>query len=315
MRRLESLITQARADSDNSDFADDRGIQDNQFVQWANDAQDKLESLLVGLHCPLLQAEKESDAVARQREYDLPDDMYQNTSYECIEFSTDGQSDNYYPLDQKTKRERGAGAYGDPSIYAIRGRKFQPAPMPSSSGGSFRVTYYKALPKIDIRRGRVSAVTLDSSARTITTLTLDTTDTWDEAHIDRIEELGYISVVDRDGEQQMRRIPVSSINRTTGVVTLVAGFVYDSGETITVGDYVVSGRDADSHSQLPDNCERYLIVYMAWKGQKKDSSQDAMETLKAELKDIEDALTSTFAEPEQDFDGIPILDPELMELE
>lgn len=314
MRRLEALISDGRIESDNSDYGTDRGIQQNTFVQWANAAQDKLEAMLVALHCPLLVVSKEIDSVARQEAYAFPDDMYQNTAYDLIEFSQDGNVDNYYPLDQKTRRERVAGAYSNPEIYFVKGRYFLASPIPTTSSGKFKVDYYKALPKLDLRRGLVSAVTLNTSAKTITSLTLDTTTQWSETDADLIEELGYLCVVNKDGVQQMRRIPVTSISRTTGVVTIPT-FAYQTGETIAVGDYIVSGFDAVTHSQLPENTERYLIAYMAWKGLKKDSSKDARETLQDELKDMEATLSETFSESEQDVEGIPILEDDLLTFE
>ena len=39
--------------------------------------------------------------------------------------------------------------------------------------------------------------------------------------------------------------------------------------------YLVGGKDTTTHSDLPRNCERYLIAYCAWKIFKRDSSMDS----------------------------------------
>lgn len=304
MRRIELLINQARRDSDNVDFSENRGIPDESFVQWANDAQDKLQSRIISVHSDLFAAEKIVPVVSGQEAYDNPDNIYQGTMFDNIEFSPDGSERGFYPLEEASIKTRTPGVQGNPSRYIPRGKKILLSLVPT--GGSIRWNYYKSLPRLDKRRGQVSAVTLNTTNRTITSLTVDPTAFTDE-DVEQIQDQGYISVVDKDGEQEMRKIPVDSMDESTGVVTVTSGFVYDEGETITVGSYIVAQKDGSSHSELPDSCERYLIRTMTLKALNKDSSADSVEWLE-ELKGIEEEILAAFAESNQDVNYVPMTD-------
>ena len=50
MERLELLILKARQESDNVTFSDDSGIQDSEFVRWANRAQTFIQLAIMNLY-------------------------------------------------------------------------------------------------------------------------------------------------------------------------------------------------------------------------------------------------------------------------
>jgi len=194
---------------------------------------------------------------------------------------------------------------GSPVFYIRFSNYFLVQPAPSSAG-KFRVVTQLALPRLDVRRATVSAVTLDAAAGTITSLTLDTTVDIDA---ENIQNEGYITAVSRDGALKMAAIPVLEVNTTTGVVTVASGFTFSATETIAVGDYVTLGAYSSTNSDLPDVCERYIVDFMIWKLEKRDSSGASPE-ISQELRDQEDDIITSFGMPDDDVSYVTILDPQ-----
>lgn len=303
MRRIDLLITEARQETDNVTFSENSGIQDDQFIRWSNSAQTRLLSLINQTFPHVFLSESVIDVTANVAEYDVPSDTFIGARIENIEFKSANEEDKmYYRLFSSRPQERTGGLSGLPSTYIRKDNKILLLPTPDRAG-KLRILRQKVLPKLDIRRAVVSAVTLDTNARTITSLTLDTTVSIDAA---KIESEGYITIVDKDGIQKMNKIPVSDVDDTTGVVTVASGFVYESGETISSGQYVLSGGNSTTNSQLNDVAERYLVEFMIWKGSKRDSSEDSQEAA-LELKEIENDIVQSYSEADADILYPPII--------
>lgn len=303
MRRLSQLITQVRRATENTSYDDSTGISDEEFIQYANDAQERIQSLISTANEEIFQEEAIISLIQGQEEYDIPVDAFLTTRIQNIEFSSSGER-NYSNLPQGTMKNRVSTNSNSnvPYFYIRKSNKILIQPTPSG-GGSIRVVYQKKLPKLDKRRGTVLSSVLDNSANTITNLFLDTTSTID---VEPIKTEGYISVVDKDGNIKMKMIPVQDVNGTSGEITVYPGFVFENGETISSDDYVVLGKVATTNSELPDICERYLISYMAWKILKRDSSDDSSEQ-NSELKEIENDIVMSYSEADQDVHRITIL--------
>lgn len=305
MRRLDILITQSRRSTENLDFTTDAGIQDQEIIQYFNDAQDEMFGLILNLFPDMYQAEEIIDVVASQEGYDIPADAYVGQRIEKVEYSRNGQDRDYYILKKGDKRERLNGTSGNPSFYIRQGNKILIQPKPEV-GGKLRVLYQRSIPTLDIRRAVVGSVTL--GANTITNLTLDTTQNIDDVEL---VDNDYITIVNKFGVIKMKSIPITAIDTTTGVVTVDAGFTFEDGETITAGDYVLRGTNATTHSQLPNECENYLLEYTNTRLQMRDSSADAND-LAMLVQKMEAGLKQTFAEPDGDVNQIPILDTQFL---
>jgi len=301
MRRIDLLINQSRRATDNVEFSDSTGISDEEFLQYVNDAQDQLQSLISVQFTDIFQVEKIVDALVRQEEYAIPDDAFLGNRIDLLEYSQTGRAGDYYVVQKGSNRERISGVYSSPSFYIRRSGSILLQPAPQSSG-KIRILYQKTLPRIDLRRAVVSSVVLTGSA--ITALVLDSTQQIDQTEL--LEE-GYCTVVDKNGIVKMRRIPVTGIDTITGVVTVDAGFLFGSGETIAAGDYVLRGKESTTNSQLADNCERYLISYMNWKILKRDSSNDSSEAAQ-ELSGLAADIVQGFKEPDGGVNLVPMLD-------
>jgi hypothetical protein len=309
MRRIELLIDESREATESTEFSEGAGLQDSEFIRWANDAQERVFGKIAEANAQEREVEVDIDVVANQEAYDIPDDAFLRHKIRLVEFSSTGQEDDFYDLDKGSLKERIRGS-GTPAFWIRRDRQILIQPRPQSSG-VLRLTYVQAPPRIDKRRGTISSVVLDSATRTITSLVLDAT-TFDSDNATLLANVGYLTIVDRDGAIKMGGIPVASIDATTGVVTLDGAFVYEEDETAAAGYYVVAGKRASSHCQLDDCVEKYLLAHMDWKALKRDSSNDSIEQadeLSAMIADI----VANYANADEEIQGVPIIDTQFLD--
>lgn len=301
MKKVDKLIDQVRRQTENEN---EDSIVDAEILQYLNDAHERLHSTITARHPRVFVKEKEYDLVAGASEYELPSDAFIGNKVLNVEYSHTGNVDDYYPLEPITLKER-TNYEGYPVNYVRRTGKIILDPIPSSSTGKIRVNYVQRAIHMDLRRGEVDIVTLDTTNRQITSLVLSTSS---NVIIDSaaVEDAEYICVVNRRGELKMLNIPVDNIDTSTGVVTVSSGFNYVQGETISSGDYIVVGEDSSTHSQLPRTCERYLLAYAAWKLLKRDSSADFAEQ-QQELLAMEDDIVNSFSDVDEDYARIPVL--------
>ena len=301
MRQVNLLINQCRRSTGNTEFTPSSGVQDAEFLQYINDGQEEIHSILNQLFPTILYKIQTIDVQQNVEAYDLPWDTYLGTRVDFVEYSASGLDQDFYPIKKGSVKERVNGQAGNPSFYIrINDQLFiQPRPQ---QGGKLRVTYQKAIPKLDLRRGQILSVV--TSGNQITSLTLD-----NSVQIDSEEliEQGYFTVIDKDGVVKMHSIPIEAIDTTTGVVTLGAGFEFDDDESIEAGDFLCAGPFSATLSLLPDVCEKFLIEYTNVRVFMRDSNTDAGDVGQVLLK-VQDTLTKAFAEPSNDPDTIPILD-------
>lgn len=305
MRTVEQLIISSRRATGNLDFSDTAGVQDEEFLQALNDAQEEIHSLLNSTFPTILMAEKLITISAGVESYAIPADVYMGTRIDFMEYSPSGLSQDFYPVRKGSVKDRINGQSGNPAFYIRSGANFIVQPPPQA-GGIMRMTYQRTIPVLDKKRATVATVNLGTS--TVNSLFFDITTDLDAS---ALLEQNYISIVDKNGSVKMRTIPVSAINTGTGEVTIDPGFTFDAGETIAVGDYAVRGKYSSTHSQLPDICEKYLLEYCNMRVFVRDSSSDQQDIAGLMTK-IEATLKQAFAEPDNDPNRIAILNPQFL---
>ena len=303
-RYVSYLIDDVRSSTENTDFSDTIGIQDAEFLRFINDAQYRIQNLITQKHPSVFLSESVVNIVGNQEVYPLPANAYMGNKVTQVEFNrnTTG-TDFYYPLRPGSLYNRSSGSGGSPVKYIRRAGEILLLPIPQSSSGQLRITYTHKLPKLDIRRGSIATVILDTSALTITTLTMDvSTDSVDSTELSKFTRL---TLCDEEGNVKMSNVKFTAVNASTGVVTIDPAFVYASGETIEVGDYVVAGPYSSTHILLDEMVERYLIAYTTLKILQRDSNITDLQVQQNILLEMESDIVMAYSEISDDIMEIP----------
>lgn len=304
--RLDLLITHARSATENQEVSASIGIPDAEFIRYYNEAQDHIVSKIVAQHKSAFAAEVIKSVVGKQESYTLPSDAFIKNKVITAEYSTSGNIIDYYPLSLKTLTERCTWNGGLPDRYIVRNGNLLINPIPDDSRGTLRINYISRPCDLDVRRGQVSAVTLNGTNRTITSLTI--TSTADNVTI--LNDGNYVTIVDRLGNIKMKGILLSSTGITGAgpyTVNVDSSFVYESGETITSGDYIVSGAYASTHHQLDDQVERFLNQWVILKIFKRDTSVNDVQLLESEVAILENDIIESYSHSEEDVRTPPVV--------
>lgn len=298
---LAALIESVRRQTNSVGSTASSGINDNEFVDYFNDAQERLQSRISSKFSNIFTKEYEFSAVANQEEYDFPDDMYAVNRLWKVEYSNTGSAQDYYNLKRRSFSSR-TGVTGEyPSSYITKGNKILFQPIPSSAG-TFRLTYEGVCRRLDIVRATVSSSTLNDDETHYATIELDTGEDIDDEYLSAAD---YVSFVTRFGVGTTQQGPsISSYDTATKIITLVAD-TFAVTDSITAGMKVVGGKYSTTHSQLPEICERYLKSYVSWKILRRDSNISDASPQERELEALEKDIEEMFGDNERDEIEIP----------
>ena len=289
MRYVKYLIDQIRRETENEDPTSFTGIKDSEFLQYLNDAQHRLQSLITAHHPRVFIEETEIDIVSGQESYDLPTDIFLENKVHKVEYSSTGELDDYYILEEADYSVRSSGSTGSPANYIRMSGKILLSPVPTS--GKLRINYIRRIRELDLRQ-----MEFESGGYATDTGIL----TFKEASdIDSLSEHDYLCIVDKDGVKIKSNLSYSNLLGTS--ITLDTGLGLGAG-------YLVGGKDTTTHSDLPRNCERYLIAYCAWKIFKRDSSMDSGDQ-QAELSAMEQDIVDSYKVITDDVQYVPQLNP------
>ncbi len=304
MRNLEHIISQVRKQTENEDVSDFVGISDAEFIQYLNDAQHRLQGLILSQHPKVFLAENIQDVVSGQESYTLPSDTFLANKVHNVEYSSTGAEDDYYSLEEATLKKRNPGVDGSPSHYIRMSGKILLSPQPTGSG-KIRITYAQRVRELDVRSAKIKEVPTISSSGTWT-ITLDNANL--TTKLDSFKEHDYICIVDKEGKSIVKNIPFdySASNPSSQLITLSAHTVGTEDSSILDGHYIVGGKDTTTHGDLPRSVERYLIAYCAWKILKRDSSVDSTEA-QTELQGIAQEIVNSYALISDDIQYVPQL--------
>ena len=269
--QTENLIKRARSLSQNEDFDEDYGIDDEPFIIALNDAQLEVHTMIVDEDISAFVAWEEIPTVANQETYDVPEDALVENLVYSVEFSPSGNERDYYSLEDGSYRK--PNLKGHPQEYLIDGGKIYIWPIWSGSLGKLRVKFEKILDTLDKRRGKVFSLTTDSDPLKPLTIVLE-----EGADDQALENAEVICINSRTGVVKMRNIPVASYDAEDREITVSAGFTADSNSSaIAPGDYVTIGEDTTTHCKLKNICAPYLYNAAAYDAFRFKSSTDSEE--------------------------------------
>jgi hypothetical protein len=306
MLRTEHMITRIRQETDNEKLGTDQGINDNEIIAYINDAQADIYGGIANVFRSAFAKEYTFSATSGQEDYSVPSDAYMDGQAIVLEYSQSGQLDGYKPLKRVTMRER-TTISGIPCRYTVANGLIFTWPVPQATQGSFRLVYSKVVPKVDKIRARVATVTQIGQNITALTLLAANGSAFTSADEQDFLNNDFLSVSDFYGNTLCRGVPYSAVTLVAGVgvVTIVnSSHTLETGESITIGDYVTLGKDSTSVSQLPDNCEPYLIAYASMKVFIRDNNNLA--GIKSqEVGAMRANLLDNYAELSADVDSVP----------
>lgn len=245
MRRLEHLINDVRF---NSNQTDTNRFSDIRLVKLFNDAQKAIQAIIfmADSGASIFDTEDTQDLVSDQESYALPSDIYAVSSINSVSIVSDNHVSSsrefYTPLRQLSVKERRRG-WG----YIISGSNILLSPIPMSGvTDGLKINYVKRLPTLSFRIGKVGSF-ISATSITMTSATTQDITAYDD----------YVTVVDANGVIQQSSILVTGYNTGTGVISTSTVLT-----DVAANDYVVLGKIATSHPQLPDETESLLTRYV-----------------------------------------------------
>ena len=248
MRRLELLINEARLSTNTTDI---NSVSTLLCQAYTNRIQSYLEDLLflVNDENDLFLKDHEFSLVPGQDEYDLPVDIYAKSSIDTVAVSfLNGLSQTFLPLKKVSRKQRGF-TFG----YFVQESKvvFTPKPM---SPLKIKLTYQRKLPSLSVRVGQVTSF----AGNTVN---------FDELITGYQDVSDFYTIVDFNGV--IKQSGIQAVSQSEGSITAASAIT-----GISAGDYVVCGKYATTHSNLPSECEKYLITALERMIQYRQSSPD-----------------------------------------
>jgi len=258
LQRVDHLITKVREETDNKD---NETISDYEIVGYINDGQRMIQSIIFESN-PSADVFVKPYAIITENdkiEYKLPSDIYAQNSVVSLGYVSNQRI--LQNLRRVAFRERTV-LYG----YSTQRNNIILSSSPNLSlSRNLLMTYYHQVPLVGQRIGQISEV--NGQEITIKSALIDDWDT-------RYE---YISICDQKGnihteaDSYGNQLPLELYVETVrGKKIIVEGDI----SNLEVGQYVVTGRNATTHSQLPIECENYLKAYIMRRMLKRTSSME-----------------------------------------
>ncbi len=267
LKRVDFLLQDARVLASATDFGTNYGIQNDFLLIQLTNAKYELQKAITATQAECFAGYKEYTC-AGATSYSMPSDAFANNLLYMVEYSPTGLSTDYYELDLNYVRPPGKS--GTPSYYMLDADIIYPDYAPSS--GKLRLRYEKTLYNLDIRRGVVSTyVAVGDNIQSITLY-----DAGNPVPDDtKLAAAEYVCISDRNGNMTIRNVPVDSYDATYKRITVVSGWLADTGWSMPSPAYVTCGADTITHPQGPLMFEQYYVEYMRWEIEKSRGSMDA----------------------------------------
>lgn len=269
------------------------GISDDAILSFINDALAYIQSRVIAVYPSEFVVENIQSTVNRQEEYSIDDNIFLNNKYISVEYSRDANPENFAPLPPASFVQRDT-RYGEVYQYIRRNGKLLLNKIPNNSNGSLRVNYYRALDKLDIRRGQITS-------KTTTTIVLDDDDWLDNF---ALSDAQYICLVDKHGTVLEYNIAITSYDTTTRTITIPTQTL-----SVSAGDYVVIGKYTSTHLDptKPQRLLDYCKLYAQARVYNTDSSMDEINE-RAEVKDVLLDIIDGFSELSEDVMDVTVID-------
>lgn len=311
-KSLSAIIEAERADSRNGDTD---SIPDVDFVRYNQYAQDRLVSLISEAHNWVFLETVDLAVTASTTLYSLNRNVIFGTRIVMVEYSYDGAERNFRRLMPTPNRYQRLTSPGRPTYYRRRNGQVEIEPPPAVTEGTLRVTYERQRDKVDIKRGKVTGTPASATINLTDPFTGSTLSTETQALLTATDKSfqRYICISNLDGTRLLTNGVISS--STSGTVVLAANVSTYLESGVVLADLanmmLTVGKYSSTHSELPDECERYLTEYTNRRVMTRDSNVD-WDQVDAGLQEIEQDIVMSFKLPDKDVKSIPISDWAIM---
>jgi hypothetical protein len=283
MRRLEFLITQVRNSTDNKDV---NGISTSEIVGYFNDAQRYISTIIFknNPYADLFKVQVEYDADS-DGTYALPSDCFAANAISLVEgrFAETENNKGYARIKPISESEF-SYIFG----YITRNGNILISGQNSIANlQKIRITYFKRLPTLDVRQSKVSAINAGVSI------------SMNSAPTALYEMDDHCSAVDAQGDQAVSNIYFTNTSGSTLLTANTTG--------VTTSHYITAGANSCNRSQLPDECEPYLLDYVKQRIYTRNNYEDAGKQQYFTEQQKEE-IVSIFSKNKKDDDTIPITD-------
>lgn len=285
MNRLEIIIKNAKRSTNTLEID---AVSDILCQDYLNRIHSYLEDtlFLVNDENDLFLKDYTFNLVRGKDEYDLPIDIYAKSSIDSVAVSfLNGLSQTFLPLKKVSRKQRGF-TFG----YFIQESQVIFTPKPQSPL-NIKLTYQRKLPSPSIRFGKIDTIVGNIINLDPTTYISGMADCSDFICI--VDKNGKVLNTSTDSAGNTVYVPIGLNEDVAGAldVTAVTGAV--------PGAYVVSGKYASSHVQLPDECEKYLTTALERMISYRQSSVD-INVSSIFTKEELDAIKEVFADNSYD---------------
>lgn len=292
LRRLERLLSEARYSSNTQD----QDSLDNPLLTlYANRVQSMIEDkiFLSNSANNIFMAQKDFTIVANTTDYTLPFDVYARNAIKSVNVvreSTYGFLNDKVPFISESES---GNKYG----YVLKENSIV-FNLQRNISDPVRVNYVRKIPSLGRRLG-VAITSAGSGTVTVGATTEDILDIDD-----------FFSTVDVNGVVKTRNNRVLTYTKATGVLTFTVGTsVPDTATNIPAnGEYVIPGKYATSHSQLPEECEKIFLEVLERRIAQRQSQTDTMSLITPLTAQEEAVIDAVFAKGSDDNLVPPIVD-------
>jgi hypothetical protein len=281
MRRMDFLVSQVRNSTDNKDV---NGISTAEIVGYFNDAQ-KYITTLIFKNNPYADFFKVQVAYAANSTgvYTIPDDCYSTNAVSMVELLTNNLAnvnDGYTRIKPIMESE-----FAYIGGYTIRNNTLC---ISGTNQFPVRLTYFKRLQTLDVRQSKVSAVVASTSIALTAPIPTDLFIMDD-----------HCSTVDAQGDQVVANIYFTNTSGSPLLTATTTG--------VTTSQYIVAGANATNKSQLPDECESYMLEYVRQKIYTRNNYEDANKQMYF-TEQRQNEVIAIFSKNKKDDDTIPVTD-------
>ena len=285
LKELKYLIYDVREQTDNRD---ENGVKDREFVRYFNDGVKTIQAMIFKNNplCKYYQASAILTPSSTPRVYDLPADVFGDNAITLVEVKSDSR---WRPLDQVWPED------GDAFLgwFTRNKQLYISGDQDRAFDGTIRVWYFKRLYRFD----KVWATVASTAGQNITLSDVD-------AELFKIDT--YLTIVSEEGVQRAS-VRYKKVDDTTVTVT---------GEisTVVAGDLVLLGKNATLTLDMPEECEPYLMDYVAQRVAGRNSYGEDWNKLNFWTTEERSNIIAIFADASQAEVRAPITDTEYLRI-